>query len=1573
MHKSNTVSILTNSSVSSHNYNSHPEIKNTNILLKSKSCASSTVSNNCLIQPIYNNTLLQPKKYVNYLTPYSNKYLQVNEYLSEYDTPYEKQLVRENLGIDGLAYWGKIQGYIEDQEDLRNYINEQILTINDDIDVKGGIWTVNDISELTQIPENKLSVGMLAYITSLEVYFQYTNNKTWNKAAFNSYGIPMYTQSMYNELQDKPENYILIEDNLTTVQNENLDMVSSMLQAIRALQAEVAKLKNSFKYGINSYTETKTSMSSIMAEGQENANEPLWALEEEDLSEFIPGTVSMNSSHQLQGEVLVDNENELLTITNEAYFQDPSDGFNKQTDPKSIVFITTTGKNVELVLKANDKTINVNLRDLRFSTVDLYNILLVISKKTTKSLEDTTLYGSNFLWIQVTDAKTNKVLTSGYYNGHTLQESVYELDTQFYLEKVYFRNLILSKFNSYLKAQDFSYEVIPDIPNESDYKLGVAHLTIRSVSTPEVLDYVSNQLQSNELIWVESTRSLCIKSQGKIYNIGGNNNNTMTNAELISTLQNLGIIVTTVGENEYNLELADLTGVTFIHQETGKKFNISVDAEGNLKSTPEVTNLIAERLKNITGLPANTTRGFLSRLRLAEDGGDTAKDVGLKSDRLKIGAIYSPIPSRTVYGCSHAYIELENTSDQDITLNGCQLHIAMQGETSKEVQTLNLKGTIPAGGTFLIRGAQYANFDDENTVLKVKTFDQEWYINGKLINLQKPDLQILLTYNIPTVDLGTDYIKKDTSTKISDTVCFNIKDGVIDGAWVRSKSSGCSWFADDRFLVNDVKNSNGVDIPVTRDYILKNTFELDPAKQAFQALCPSDSSRLRGTNKNDFKPFYIDTPIIEFPNSDPTYDVSLLTPKASFEKRNVSTDKTKLNTKKPNMVYCSFGIDMHRTRCFNWISVGSFDEYLWVRERGTSTWTKLESYKEITSEIPQQTGDIVRKEFSVNINNIVYARMQGRFPGDNSFYTAHKCIINVPETSSKKVYEYVVGRANINGDIDTNHTSEIQTFTIYPKKTTPKVYHITDQQGFYWLEYQTWAGSAKKMAELIETESTMPVIINTGDVTQNGTRINEWLDYYLAGYDLFKQFEHMSVVGNNDLCGTNPAILGTGDDTGKSNGYYHHLFNCYEIDTETLIINNKYVPSTYYFECVLPNNSKTRFININSEITFINCRDWFNLGTTDTNIAYNIYTGWTTGNTTSDTDPKYTTTFTPIYNTLYQWLNVDAECIVACHEIPFTVMTRENMSINTTTSYRTHSRSLDGKKGSLVGSHLNQITKSDTVALYWFSRLLEHFNVQLCLGGHKHTYTCTYPVREFYLYEDGTKNSLKDGPITMGPTLANEYASGKHRVTWSYTKQANDPLLVTADSATFTTNASGKYNCFIPDNMEFNTSRLPLVKLNGEIKKASLAGDVITTESYTKEELSSLYLPIIGVPNLEKAVTYFMCQATGYKQTSNKELPGIGQAFSKLLPLTIYDSAADKDTASSWQQVPMFGIVEFSGITRNLYLARIMNIQAGEKKPLYIDSFSKSKPNIQYIDLSQNERFGSWTTNQKKPIVSYEV
>ena len=38
-------------------------------------------------------------------------------------------------------------------------------------------------------------------------------------------------------------------------------------------------------------------------------------------------------------------------------------------------------------------------------------------------------------------------------------------------------------------------------------------------------------------------------------------------------------------------------------------------------------------------------------------------------------------------------------------------------------------------------------------------------------------------------------------------------------------------------------------------------------------------------------------------------------------------------------------------------------------------------------------------------------------------------------------------------------------------------------------------------------------------------------------------------------------------------------------------------------------------------------------------------------------------------------------------------------------------------------------------------------------------------------------------------------------------------------------------------------------------------------------EATTGFYPYTPVPNLEGGVVYFMCQATGYKLTSNKELP----------------------------------------------------------------------------------------------------
>jgi hypothetical protein len=44
------------------------------------------------------------------------------------------------------------------------------------------------------------------------------------------------------------------------------------------------------------------------------------------------------------------------------------------------------------------------------------------------------------------------------------------------------------------------------------------------------------------------------------------------------------------------------------------------------------------------------------------------------------------------------------------------------------------------------------------------------------------------------------------------------------------------------------------------------------------------------------------------------------------------------------MVTCSFGKNPYTTRCFNWISGGLFDEYVFIKQG--NTWIKFESYKE---------------------------------------------------------------------------------------------------------------------------------------------------------------------------------------------------------------------------------------------------------------------------------------------------------------------------------------------------------------------------------------------------------------------------------------------------------------------------------------------------------------------------------------------------------------------------------------------------------------------------------------------------
>lgn len=207
---------------------------------------------------------------------------------------------------------------------------------------------------------------------------------------------------------------------------------------------------------------------------------------------------------------------------------------------------------------------------------------------------------------------------------------------------------------------------------------------------------------------------------------------------------------------------------------------------------------------------------------------------------------------------------------------------------------------------------------------------------------------------------------------------------------------------------------------------------------------------------------------------------------------------------------------------------------------------------------------------------------------------------------------------------------------------------------------------------------------------------------------------------------------------------------------------------------------------------------------------------------------------------------------------------------------------------------------------------MEYFGVKLCIGGHKHTYACTYPVRENYFYttSDGTTKNSIDGIMTMEETLANDTA------TWLYPADYSDETL-----------------------QGYNTSKKPYVK--------GPAVDNTVDVGYMS--------PMIEKDDLTNGVVYFMCQATGYKLTSNKELPSNYQHFAKLIPKT--GNKNGSDTADGAQQYPMFAIINMSGNNYNIKLARIECIKESSSHNFTQSEYDTGTPYLKYAQPVADSRY----------------
>ena len=779
----------------------------------------------------------------------------------------------------------------------------------------------------------------------------------------------------------------------------------------------------------------------------------------------------------------------------------------------------------------------------------------------------------------------------------------------------------------------------------------------------------------------------------------------------------------------------------------------------------------------------------------------------------------------TMNYCSHNFVELANITAGDINLKGLSLQYTINGNDWK---VLPLEGVIKAGSTFVIRGAQCSMIDSPTTKIVVDKYDMEWYSEGSLITFDSETAaKFYLTFNL-TKYPGSNPYNVSAKNTAEDAI------GYVDLVGVKGTADP-EGFEISAYTATGTLISNGL----SNKKLFRKYYAMDPCKVATKAIGARN-------NANDW--CYID---LTKEDGELIPSIEVYRPMASSEHKDLFYNKTKLSDTKPSVLTCSFGMQATdntadggsgATRCFNWLTKNLDDKYIWIRTLGASSWGEPhESFYE---------GD-GRTSYTFEFYNRKIKEYSG-----NVGIIANKFIMS---GFTAGTYEYIAGKKNADGTPNLTGCTDVRKFTVRTDSDVNtngfKFVQTSDQQGFNWEEYQVWAAAADNIKK---EYPGLDFTVNTGDMTQNGNRMGEWLDYFNGKNDYLNDMVEMATIGNNDLSLNKLYEIGHSSDGDVDKLWHENIefFFTFEINPDDPTVfagyNGEglyYIPSLYSF-----NYGNVHFLCMNTEIKDKSetLPGGYNFGDTHWGVFYPQIKAW------CERDLQR--------NSGSHWK------IAYCHEMPFTILVPAKVL---------NPKPTDEREGS------NANTNTPANMRYWFSEFCQTHDIPLVFGGHKHTQAITWPLLENVTYEDDvrTVNSMK--PIIVvdseslktwdnentgsGATELFDYNGGKYPDTWFDKDESGNPI---------------------------------------NIKSTCTAMTMLCTFKMADQ--------VTDTP-----VVYAMSQATGYKHTSNKELP------SPNLPWQRYyfpSNAAniDSPTVNAQQKFPFYTVWEvksneITGTVRKVY------------------------------------------------------